>query len=153
MKSIDDLSEKDEPVLYRARRHWAMLLGPALLMIFGGLSVPTKGMPAVILLAAGTLWAIIASICLQTSEFGLTEKRLIIKVGMPWLRPYDIPLAGIEGFDYYQPALGRLLDFGKIILKPVGAKKKSFAWVRGPMQFRENVLDRIRIARNPEPLD
>jgi hypothetical protein len=140
----DDTKKKTETgepggaVLYRARLHWVMVLGPMLLMLVAGLSVPAKGTNALILLAASTLWAVLCAINMQTSEIKLTDKGLMAKIGFPWRRSYNIPYEEIAGIDIYQPVLGKLIDFGKVTIFLHKKGKKSFRMIRAPYAFASN---------------
>jgi hypothetical protein len=136
-----------EQVKFRTGLHWAMLLGPALFMGIAGLSIPSKGINAVILLAVATIWGIFGSISLHTSEIVLTQDRIIAKTGFPWRRFYDIPYENITGISVYQPTLGKFLDFGKITFILKGGKKKSLRIVKSPLtldkelsRYRQEVL-------------
>jgi uncharacterized membrane protein YdbT with pleckstrin-like domain len=138
----------DERILLRTKRHWAIFIGPVLFMIFAGLSIPSRGMPALVLLAVGIAWALLSSISFQTSEFAITKERLLIRTGLPWGRVRDIPLSNIEVVDFYQPALGKILDFGKIIVRSKAGKKQYFTMVRAPLQFTHAAHEYIQAVRD-----
>ena len=40
-----------ERIIYQTKLHWVLFLGPAMLIILGGLWVPAKGLPAIVLVA------------------------------------------------------------------------------------------------------
>jgi hypothetical protein len=143
MSYIDDNIKDNEHVVYRTKLHWAMLLGPALLLIIGGLSIPSKGLSGLILFSLGLLWGILSSISYQTSEIGITDKRLLIRIGFPVRRTYDIALTNIELVDTYQPSLGKLLNFGKVILGLDGKKRGAFRMVDSPLEFRAQLEKQV----------
>lgn len=147
MGYIDDKLTENEHVVYRTKLHWATLLGPGMLIVLGGLSVPSKGMSAVVLLAIGVMWGIFSSISLQTSEIGITNERLLLKLGFPLRRTYDIPLAKVGMVDIHQPSLGKFLNFGKIIIGFTDGKRGSFRMVREPIEFRIRLERQINTMR------
>ena len=118
------------------------LLGPAVLMIIAGLSVPTKGTAALLLLAVGTLWGVFSTISFEKSEFLIADGRLQIGVGFPWRRHYEVALDAIEGVHVYQPSLGKVLDFGKITIIERGKKRHVFRLVKAPFELSDAIYER-----------
>ncbi len=113
---IDSGQEEEKTTIYRAKFHWAVLLGPILVVILGGLALKTQGYHVMVLIAFGLGWGLFSYMSLSKSELRLTRKRVFINPGLPWKRSYDIPLDKIAVVDFYQPSLGSILDFGKIII-------------------------------------
>jgi membrane protein YdbS with pleckstrin-like domain len=147
MEYIDNTLGADEKIAYRCRLHWAVFLGPMLVMVIGGLSIPSKGLAAFIILLIGVTWAIWSAVAVQMSEFGITEKRLLMKVGFPWKKLYEIPLVKVQDINVYQPTLGRILNFGKIMITVTGGRRHSFRMVSGPLQFAEKIHEHTSAAR------
>ncbi|MHB8109573.1 MAG: hypothetical protein ACYDHW_06010, partial [Syntrophorhabdaceae bacterium] len=107
---------EQESVLYRTTLHWAILLGPALLFILGGLSLRAKILAALIMIALAIVWGIFSLYSLRSSEFVLTTSKLTIKTGFPLKRSREFPYDKLAGADFFQPALGVFLNFGKIYI-------------------------------------
>jgi hypothetical protein len=133
--------EGRETVIYRTKLHWVMVLGPAVLMILTGVSIPGKGTNAAFLLALATIWGVFSSIGLEKSEFVVTQSRVLANVGFPWRRSYELPLSDIEGVNVYQPSLGKVLNFGKITVRTQNGRRLSFRLVRDPLQFASVVYE------------
>ena len=68
------------------------------------------------LIAFGLIWGIFSYIRLRRSEIGLTRNKILINVGFPLKKSFDILLNEIIFIDYYQPPLGSMLNFGKILV-------------------------------------
>ncbi len=132
-------AEEDERVLYRTRLHWAIILGPALLMILSGISIPRSGLNGVLLLAFGTMWGVFSSISYEKSEFLVTARRVLIRPGFPWRKPYDLLLSEIEEVNVYQPSLGKMLNFGKITIR-TRSGRRVFRLVADPYQLGAVIL-------------
>jgi hypothetical protein len=148
MISIDSRLTKDETIVYRTRCHWAMFLGPILLIIIGGLAVQSQGFPAMALMAFGLVWGIFSYVSLYGSDIALTRKRVLINAGLPLLKSYDIPLNEIVAVDYYQPTLGSMLDFGKLIIVHNRQNRCIIRFVSSPAEFVTKVRQQI-ISLNP----
>jgi len=147
MGYIDDNLIEKERIVYRTKLHWATLLGPAVLIILAGLWIPSKGMSALVLLALGVMWGVFSSISLQNSEIGITDKRLLLRVGFPLRRSYDILLEKIQMVDVYQPSLGKFLNFGKIIIQSGGGKRYAFRMIASPIEFRDELVRQVNSIR------
>ena len=67
-----------EKVIFRTGLHWAMLLGPGLVIFWGGLILNSKGPQAIVLIAFGSFWGLISIISLRQSYITLTADRLLL---------------------------------------------------------------------------
>jgi hypothetical protein len=128
MGYIDENLTSGEHVVYRTTKHWIILLPPLLLFIGGVVSfLGTSAKPSMIsyiFLAFISLmsffWEITALNSLKSSECGITNKRVLIKVG--WLNPtsLEILLKKVESIEVVRQS--RLLNFGDIIITGTGGK-------------------------------
>lgn len=148
MNSIDSRLTTDETIIYRAKCHWAILLGPMLVIIIGGLALRSQGYNALALIAFGLVWGVFSYIRLCKSDTGLTRNRLLIDAGFPVRKSYDIPLNKITVIDFYQPALGSMLNFGKIIIVSHEKNKCVIRFISDPAEFVKEVRLQI-IALSP----
>lgn len=76
-------------------------------------------------------------IALKTSEFAITNKRIIIKVGLISRRTLEMNLSKIESVNVNQGILGRMLGYGTIVVVGTGGTKEPFAGIIDPMTFRK----------------
>jgi|WetSurMetagenome_2_1015567.scaffolds.fasta_scaffold34250_2 hypothetical protein len=134
-------SEEEETAVYRTGLHWVLVLAPALVMMLSGMSIPGKGVGAVVLLTLATMWGVLSSISLESSEFMVTKKRMLIKTGFPRRRSHDLFLADIGGVYVYQPSLGKVLNFGKVTFKMKTGKRLSFRLVRDPLRLASAISE------------
>jgi hypothetical protein len=148
MNLIDDKLSGDEKIVYRARHHWAILLGPILVIIIGGLALGSQGYHALAVIAFGLIWGICSYISFRRSEIGLTGTRMLIDVGFPLKKSYEIALGEIVFIDFYQPSLGAMLDFGKIIIIDKGKKRRAFRLISHPAEF-VRVVQQLIVALTP----
>lgn len=134
---------KDETLIFCTKCHWAILLGPILVIIIGGFAVKSQGIHAIALMAFGLVWYVFSHINLHRSEIGLTEKRVLINTRFPLAKVCDIPLDKIVAIDFYQPSLGSMLDFGKIWIVYEGRSRCAIRFVSSPALFVTEVRQRL----------
>ena len=123
---------KDEEIIYRAHLHWT---------VFGwtitwGIIAITCGFMGNSLLAGLGLSSILvvvlglnALIKYKTSEFAITNKRIIVKVGFIRRTSVEVLLNKIEGIQVDQSIIGRMLDYGSISIRGTGGSKSPFRMV------------------------
>ena len=141
--SLEKPLAENQRIIYQARLHWAILLGPVLVIFIGWLTLESKGPPAVILIAFGFIWGIFSYLNLRQSDILLTNNHLFIKIGFPLKRSYTIPLDTLTQVKYYQPSLGGLLNFGKIMLIHSGTKKHVFRFIARPALLVKEVQETL----------
>jgi uncharacterized membrane protein YdbT with pleckstrin-like domain len=138
----------DERVLYKTRLHWVLYLKAALLTLFGAVlavvltyvSDPAWAWYVGAAIAvAGALWWIVRWIELRTSEFAVTSMRLIFKVGLVARYTTELLLSKVESISVTQGLLGRMLNYGDLIVTGTGGAREVFARVHDPVGFRNEV--------------
>lgn len=72
-----------------------------------------------------------------TSEYAITNKRVIIKVGLIRRRTVEMNISKIESINVDQSILGRILGYGDISIVGTGGTKESFDTLSSPIQFRK----------------
>ena len=112
---VDSHLIKNETVVYEAKLHWIIYLTPKALL---------------------SLW-IAPFIRKNTSEFAITTKRVIIKVGFISRRTLEMNLSKIETVNVDQSIMGRILNYGSITIIGTGGTKEVFNDIASPMQFRK----------------
>ncbi len=147
MDPADNKLPYNETVIYHANRHWALLLGPILIILIGGLAIKPQGYHGMALVAFGLIWGIFSYISLTRSEMELTHNKVLMNVGFPLKRSYDIALNEITFVDFYQPSLGSMLNFGKIIILYNNRKKCVIRFVSSPAEFVKEIQQQIMALR------
>ncbi|HNS77079.1 MAG TPA: PH domain-containing protein [Syntrophorhabdus sp.] len=121
-----------ERILYQAKLHWVLFLGPAMLIVLGGLWIPAKGLAALVFVVIGLAWGVLSYRKYYNSYIHVTNKKVVICTSFLMKRPYRIPLADIGYVDFYQPSLGAILNFGKITIVHGDKYKSVFRMVSSP---------------------
>ncbi|PYN88129.1 MAG: MFS transporter permease [Candidatus Rokuibacteriota bacterium] len=146
MSYIDETLLPDEHVVYRTRLHWIIFARAALVLIAGAAvliafhTVPLAG-AAVLLVGASML--IPPFIAHQTTELGVTNKRMIVKVGFVRRRTLELLLRQVEALSVDQTLGGRLLGYGTITLSGTGGVREIFHRVRAPLELRRRIQGQV----------
>ena len=126
--------------MYQTKVHPIVFVTPALFVIagivFGILGMPPAGAA---FLAIGVVLFLAAWIRQWSSEFAVTNKRVIIKVGFISRRTIEINMSKVESVEINQDIFGRLLNYGTIIVIGTGGTKEPFALIDSPLAFRRAV--------------
>jgi len=135
-----------ERVVARGRLHWIIFLWPAIFALIGVMMLTggrdsAQAAPGAFIIAA--IWGGLAFINLQTSEFAVTNKRVLMKVG--WIRRHslEVLLSKVEGIQVHQGILGRILGYGSIVVSGTGGAKDPFPRIASPLDFRKRVQEQI----------
>lgn len=72
----------------------------------------------------------------QTSEFGITNRRILMKVGFISRISLEILLQRVESIQVYQSITGRIFNYGTIIISGIGGSKDPFPNIPDPLLFR-----------------
>jgi len=147
MGYVDENLIPGEQVLHRSHLHWIAYV-PSLLFaaLFLGLSafafyspdLNNKGL-AWLLLALAPLPIVKTYIICRTSEFAVTDKRVLLKTGVIRRHTFETLVTQVENIGVDQSVLGRLLDYGTITVTGTGATKETFARIAAPLEFRRQV--------------
>jgi uncharacterized membrane protein YdbT with pleckstrin-like domain len=105
---------KDEKVEYESRLHWKIFITlSGLLTLF-----------------------IYPWIIRSTSEFVITNKRVIIKRGLIARKTFEMNLNKIETVNVDQSIWGRIFGFGTITIVGTGGTREVFDSISKPLTFR-----------------
>jgi len=145
MAYVDAQVLPGEQVLYRAHMSKLLFLpaiGVAALAAAAGvvtIYVPSFW-PTVAVLALIAAMVFLGELILyKTSEFAVTDRRVIIKVGWIKRRTLETMLGKIEALEVQQSVLGRMFDFGTITVTGTGGTEETFDRIGAPLEFRRQV--------------
>ncbi|HEV8151136.1 MAG TPA: PH domain-containing protein [Gemmatimonadales bacterium] len=134
-----------EAVTFRTRLHWKLYLLPLLAVVLLlvpltvlALSSATKVL-ALLPVAAILLVLAVPYFKRRCSEFAVTNKRVIIKLGVLSTRSIELLLPKIEGITVTQSLGGRMFGYGEIVVIGTGGTQEPFAGIQAPLDFRQAV--------------
>jgi uncharacterized membrane protein YdbT with pleckstrin-like domain len=151
MSYIENNLMTGENILYRARLHWVVFIWPVIWFIVAIVFFRRGGEAAT---AAGGLFMVIAIakaissfIGFSTSEFAVTNQRVIAKVGFIRRNSIEIFLGKIEAIQVNQDISGRILGYGSITVSGTGGTRDPFYNISDPLELRRRIQEQIAIAQ------
>jgi len=72
-----------------------------------------------------------------TSEFAITNKRIIIKIGLIRRKTVELNIQKVESVNVDQSILGRILGYGSISIVGTGGSRETFFNISKPLEFRK----------------
>lgn len=108
MSYIDKSLGEGERVIAKAHFHWIYQLVAVLALVVLG-----------IVLVGIWIW-LLMTIRYYTTEIGVTTHRFIMKTGWIRIDTQEIALNNIEGVQIHQSVLGRIFNFGQVIIEGTG---------------------------------
>jgi uncharacterized membrane protein YdbT with pleckstrin-like domain len=138
----------DEQLIYQAHVH-PIKYASAMLFTFLGLACfslsakyhvrpPILSYCGMILLLVALWHAGVAYILIRSSEFAVTDRRVIVQMGTLSRRTIEIFLMKVEGISINQTLLGRIFNFGDINIRG-GGIEEQFKMMEAPYQFKRQV--------------
>jgi uncharacterized membrane protein YdbT with pleckstrin-like domain len=98
----------------------------------------------VILLPAfgvGLIFLAIAYVRYQSVELAVTNKRVIVKHGFISRQTVEMNLSKVESIQVEQGMLGRMFNFGTLVVSGTGSSHAPLAGIAGPMEFRKAFIE------------
>ena len=146
MSYIDRNLLSNETVAFRGHLSRVVYVSPSLLLLLGLAVLALDGDIAaigVILLLAGLAGLLSAFIRYKTSEFAVTNKRVIMKIGLIRRTSVEIVLSKVESITVDQGIAGRVFNFGSIAVVGTGGTHDPFHRIAAPLQFRRAVQEQL----------
>ncbi len=140
-----------ETLVARARLHRIIFVRPALVLLLGGVVTYFEPIAGSIVGVVGILMVIPPFIKRASSEFGVTTRRVVIKVGVVQRKTLELLLRQIEAISVDQSILGRLFDYGTITVMGTGGVRETFNDIARPLEFRRSVQSQSVHEKAPEP--
>ncbi len=121
---------KDEKVIYTGNISlWSLapliVLGLATIWIFG----------------LGLIFWIMAFIRYKTTELAFTNKRVIAKFGFISRQTIELNISKVESIQVNQGILGRIFNFGTLVISGAGNPQAPIPGISDPMSFRRAFME------------
>lgn len=126
---VDKSLASDEIILMRGRWPLFYWVGAWLQLIVLGIVI------------IGVVLFIGAVIRMTTTEFAVTDKRVILKRGWLTRTTEELAVESIEGVHLDQSIWGRLFRYGKIVVTGTGEATIPFPPMAEPIEFRRAIED------------
>jgi len=151
MSYVKSVLQPGEHVRFATNIHWTIYLPGVLLLVVAALVYWFGHRPVAVGAAwisdwiAGVLFIIAAALMFRawfrrwTTEIAVTDRRIIYKIGFIRRRTIEMHLDKVESVDVEQTILGRIFNYGDIIIRGVGVGIEPFTSVDSPIAFRNHV--------------
>jgi len=137
---LDRYLTTQEKLVYRTGLHW-IVFSPALFFSLAFvIVVNVQKLDGIMLFASVVvslgLW-VYAYLRFLTTDFVITNQRILVKVGWVRVRVAELSLGRVEGVRVEQSILGRIFDYGSIIVTGVGGSYNGLESVDQPKAFSQ----------------
>ena len=150
MGYIDKNLLEGERVIYKTRHHKIIFIWPVVWLLiaitflalgkyvrqefffFAGL------FGAVSLIHAFVIW-----VYFITSEFGITNHRVVVKEGFIKRKTMEVLLNRVESIQVEQGIWGRILNYGTVTICGTGGASDPFEKIRRPLEFKGKVQQQL----------
>jgi len=157
---INSIILPNERVLAIAKIHWVIYISPSIFSLFALLIsiLPMIGLSSYassgeiaslatvnFLICGFPLWLIAgigflrAFLTTKFTEFALTDKRVIGKAGLIKRSSLELVLGKIESIRVNQSLMGRLLDYGTLVISGSGGTHQMIPYIAEPMKMKQTI--------------
>ena len=77
------------------------------------------------------------------TEYGLTNKRIVVKTGIIGRSTEELKLSKVETVELRQSILGRIFGFGDVVLSGTGASNLVLKTVSGPIEVKRTIDNQL----------
>jgi uncharacterized membrane protein YdbT with pleckstrin-like domain len=127
---IKDALIPGETIVYEGHISWwhlapLILLGTVLLFVYG----------------IGLIFWVIAFVRYKTTELAVTTKRVVAKFGFISRSTVEININKVESIQVHQGILGRIFDYGSLVIAGAGTPQAPIPGISKPMEFRRAFME------------
>ena len=92
-------------------------------------------------LGLGLIFIGMAYVRYKTTELAITTRRVIVKHGFIRRRTVEININKVESIQVDQEVLGRMFNFGTLVIAGAGDPQAPIAGISSPMEFRKAFIE------------
>lgn len=92
-------------------------------------------------IGVGLIFLVMAYIRYRTTELAITTRRVIVKLGFIRRSTIEININKVESIQVDQEVLGRMFNFGTLIISGAGTPQAPIAGISKPMEFRKAFIE------------
>lgn len=133
MSYVDNALIRGENVVARASISWWAMLPSTILAVILIITVYLSPL--------GILLLIISALRIWSTELAVTNKRVIAKFGLIRRNTVELRLDRIEGLRVNQGILGRIFNYGSVVVSGTGGTQEPIPAISRPLDFRRLCLE------------
>ena len=146
---VDKVLQPSEIVLATGHMHWIVYVRGVALIALGTICLlaPMTGSAAIPLRIVGGIVLLIGLVAFLrswirkvTTEVAVTNKRVIKKTGLVQRLTAEMNMDKVESVDVDQSILGRLLDYGTIVIRGTGSGLEGLRYIAKPLELRSAII-------------
>ena len=147
---VDSVLAEGERIVYRAHvSRWKFFLSYLLgsFFVLAGVAAYVRRsdlgtdspIPAGVLLVVGLVIFLSAVVRRWTTELVLTNRRIITKQGLVARNTVEMNLGKVESLHVNQSLMGRLFDYGDVVVVGTGSSLEPLRGISSPLELRRNL--------------
>ncbi|MEO8396026.1 MAG: PH domain-containing protein [Chloroflexota bacterium] len=173
MSYIEDNLVPGESMVFKTKLHWWVIVNllfnlmivALLLTIVGYVLIGTSSTQnsRTLVNSSGTVFSSLCLLCglpfvfisllfgflaYRSAEFGLTNRRVMIKTGIVRRHTLELNLRQIESFRVRETIVGRIMGYKTIVLTGSGGTNQTFRYVAQAREFQKKVTE---LSTNSQP--
>ena len=151
MTYVQRVLQPNETLIYATRLHWLVYGRAVLLLVLAAIAAAAAArielslqvvMWAVAagLLALAVFEGVRAALRRVSTELAVTDHRVIYKRGLISRYTIEMARSKVESVDVVQSILGRILNYGTILVRGTGGSLEPFRNVEDPLRLRSAII-------------
>jgi uncharacterized membrane protein YdbT with pleckstrin-like domain len=94
-----------------------------------------------LIVVVGLYFLAVAWIRYRTTEFAVTDRRIIAKTGLVSRRTVEMFLDKVESLNVEQSIPGRMFNYGTVTIRGTGATSEPFYNISSPLELRKSFME------------
>lgn len=142
-----------ENIVHRGYRHWIVFFHAVLWLVVAlliGWFLPGLSILEIAVLFLALATGVAAFIFYWFSEIAVTNVRVIVKTGWIACNTTETMIQNIASTQVNQPVLGRIFNYGTVIILDRSGLRTPYLFIKNPNEFRRAVQSQIEL-RYPPP--
>jgi uncharacterized membrane protein YdbT with pleckstrin-like domain len=141
MSYVQSVILPGETLLATARTHWFVYVGPGFwLLVSVALLLAAPWIFGAVLSVLALFYLAKAWVYSFSTELAVTSKRVIAKFGFIRRSTVELRHDKVESMHVEQSIIGRIFDFGSIVITGSGGTHAPIPYIAHPLQFRSVAL-------------
>ncbi|MDR1163085.1 MAG: PH domain-containing protein [Candidatus Accumulibacter sp.] len=96
--------------------------------------------PPIYFIVPPMLFIATAVLNVLTTELAVTNKKVIGKAGFIRRTSIDLQLSKLESIVLDQGVIGRIFNFGTVVVRGTGGNEVGIPYIKSPLEFRRSVM-------------
>ena len=150
MSYVKEVLQPGETILFASTIHW-LTYGPAILLLIVAIAATFQTIGG-----SEMVWRLISLLCFAaalvsagrawfirwTTEIAVTDRRIIYKRGFIRRHTIEMNMEKVESVDVNQSLLGRIFDYGDVLVRGTGVGFEPLHMIESPIALRNAVTTR-----------